>query len=346
MDPGEAVFGEVPVNMDFLQGDESMFWNTFWNTFWKRRLFSWHLHAFCFAAIHGIFLALGGSAFAAAAQQKVFQSPEAAVAALVQAVKENNTKEIILVLGTGSEPVISCGDAILDRQSWENFAKAYDEKNRLETFQDGVVRLFIGDDDWPFPFPIVKGGENWSFDGQAGTEEVLNRRIGENELSTIQVCLAIADSQREYADLMIEIKGQPEYAQKFESSKGEKDGLYWEASPTEKPSPLGPLVARARAEGYKDASARSMHYYGYLYKILKSQGKNANGGAYSYVAKGKMIGGFAVVAFPAVYRSTGVHTFLVNHEGAVYFKDLGINTAERVAAMTEFDPDVTWGKKE
>ena len=170
--------------------------------------------------------------------------------------------------------------------------------------------------------------------------------IGENELSAIQVCLAIADAERDYADQMRDRAGQPEYAQKLESSNGKKDGLYWEATEGAAPSPLGPLAARARSEGYGQSGGIPMPYHGYLYKILKAQGDNAAGGAYGYVINEKMIGGFAIVAYPAAYGSSGVHSLIVSHEGVVYKKDLGRNTAKRAASITTFDPDKTWKKVE
>ncbi len=289
---------------------------------------------------------LPGNALAAPVKQRTFASPEAAVNALVKAVNEGKSDELMRILGPGSATLVSSGDKVQDRQRREQFSKAYEEKNRLEPASDGSVKLFIGNDDWPFPFPIVKVKQNWRFDTQAGKEELFCRRIGANELNAIQVCLAITDAQDDYADLINVINGQPEYAQKFESSKGKKDGLYWEASPGDTPSPLGPLVAHARAEGYRDAVGKSVPYHGYLYRILMAQGDNANGGAHSYVIAGKMIGGFAVVAFPAVYGSTGIHTFIVNHEGVVYRKDMGRDTAGIATAMTTFNPDATWKKVE
>jgi hypothetical protein len=318
----------------------------FRNTFHKKLVSLRRLNTACMFTILVIVIGLQGCFFRATVNQKVFESPEKAVAALAQAVKESNTNELVSLIGPDSETLISSGDEVQDRQRREKFIKAYDQKNRLEMCDDKIVTLFIGNDDWPFPFPIVKTGENWHFDAKSGKEEILNRWIGENELSAIQVCLAISDAQRDYADLMNEMRGQPEYAQKFKSSKGQKDGLYWEASPNCKPSPLGLLVAQAQAKGYDNTVGESVPYYGYLYKILKAQGESAKGGAYSYVINGKMIGGFGIVAFPAVYGSSGVHTFIVSYKGIVYLKDLGENTTNIAAAMTTFNPDATWNKVE
>ena len=300
----------------------------------------------CLVTIFALaFLGQGGSVEAQSAQ-KTFTSPEAAVDALVTALKEYNKKDLMAFLGPGSEPLISTGDDVDDEQNWQEFLRAYGEKNRLETGSSGKVTLHIGNDDWPFPIPIVRAGKNWRFDTKAGKDEILNRAVGENELSAIQVCLAIADAQRDFSDDMRDLTGQPQYAQKLESTKGKKDGLYWEAAQGEKPSPLGPLVARARAEGYSEATGLPTPYHGYLYKILKAQGKNAPGGAYDYVVKGKMIGGFAIVAYPASYGASGVYTFIVNHDGVVYRKNLGRNTPKAVAVMVKFDPDKTWKKVE
>jgi hypothetical protein len=277
-------------------------------------------------------------------KQTTFPSPEAAVDGLVKAAKEYNTKELVALLGPGSESLVSTGDPVDDRQNWDEFLKSYGEKNRLEAVGTGKVMLHIGKDDWSFPIPIVMSGKNWRFDTKAGKDEILNRTIGENELSAIQVLLAIADAQRDFADDMRQLTGQPEYAQKLESSPGKKDGLYWEAAQGEEPSPLGPLAAQARAEGYGQSPGLPTPYHGYYYRILNAQGKNAPGGAYDYMVRGKMVGGFAILGYPASYGASGVYTFIVNHDGVVYRKNLGKNTARIAAAMTKFDPDKTWKK--
>jgi hypothetical protein len=297
-------------------------------------------------ALISMALFTAGESGAAAAKQKTFGSPEAAADALVKATGENNVQELLSLFGPGSKPLVSSGDEVEDRFHREQFVKSYAEKHRLETLPDGKVTLIVGSNDWPMPIPIVKTGKRWRFDAKAGTREILCRRIGGNELSAIQVILAIADAEREYADRMREKAGQPEYAQKFVSDNGKKDGLYWETAPDEKSSPLGRLAARASGEGYSSTVGGMAPYHGYLYRLLKSQGKHADGGAYSYLVNGKMIGGFALVAYPAAYRVSGVHTFIVNHGGAVYGKDLGKKTAAIAASMKAFDPDETWGKVE
>jgi hypothetical protein len=199
----------------------------------------------------------------------------------------------------------------------------------------------VGKGDWPFPIPIVKKGSGWVFDAAKGKEEVLNRRIGQNEINAIQVALAYVDAQREYAMKDRDGDGLLEYAQSFRSESGKRNGLYWPIKSGEEQSPLGEFAARAVKEGYK-AADKPFPFHGYYYRILTAQGKDAAGGAYSYIVKGSMIGGFALVAYPAEYGNSGVMTFIVNHDGKVFQKDLGKNTASLAAAMKEYNPDKTW----
>ncbi len=299
---------------------------------------------FCLAALIVITFLLSGGYAAEKPKQTTFPSPEAAAEGLLKAVREYNEKELVAILGPGSEPLVSTGDPVDDRQNWDEFLKSYEGKNRLESAGKGKVTLYIGKDDWPFPIPIVQSGKSWRFDTRAGKDEILNRIIGENELSAIQVLLAIADAQREYSDGIRERTGKPEYAQRLESTPGKKDGLYWEAAPGEEQSPLGPLAAGARAEGYSQSPGLPTPFHGYYYKILTAQGKNASDGAYDYVVNGKMVGGFAILAYPASYCASGIYSFIVNHDGVVYRKNLGKNTAKIATAMTKFDPDRTWKK--
>ena len=244
------------------------------------------------------------------------------------------------IFGVGSKQLIFSGDAVADKQRHERFVKAYDEKNRLVQQGNDMI-LVIGKEDWPFPIPVMKKGDSWVFDLDRGREEILNRRIGQNELDVIQVALAYVDAQREYAMKDRDKNGLLEYAQKFRSDAGKKNGLYWEAKAGEEQSPLGPFAARARSEGYR-AGDKPIPYHGYYYKILTAQGKDASGGAYSYIVKGKMIGGFALVAYPAEYRNSGVMSFIVNHDGKVFQKDLGKNTASAAKGITVYNPDSTW----
>lgn len=279
--------------------------------------------------------------------QESYASPRQAAAALVAAVQDNNDAELLAILGPGTEYLISSGDRVADRNGRARFLRAYGEKNKLEQEEEGRAVLLVGGKNYPFPIPIVRQRDSWLFDAEAGMEEILNRRIGRNELRTIKVMQAYTDAQREYA-CMNPDGGGPEFAQKFASSEGTKDGLYWEAGENEKQSPFGPLIAKAAEEGYAEglAEAPPDPFYGYYFKILKAQGRHANGGAFDYVAHGKMVLGFALVAYPAKYGASGIMTFIVNQEGVIYEKDLGEETAKTATAMTAFDPDETWRKYE
>jgi hypothetical protein len=298
--------------------------------------------------IFAVTLILFGSYQRADAQQKTFKTPEEAVKSLMEAVKANDTKEMLAIFGPEGKEIISSGDKVSDKAEGERFVKAYEAMNKLVEETDGKMTLVVGEQEWPFPVPIVKKGENWLFDTRAGKEELLNRRIGRNELNTIQTCLAYVDAQREYALKDQDGDGLFAYAQKFWSTKGKKDGLYWEVKEGEEQSPLGLGAARAVREGYtpRKPGDKPLPFHGYFYRILKAQGKNAPGGAYDYVIKGKMIGGFSLVAYPSEYGASGVMTFIVNHDGVVYEKDLGLGTAKIANAMTKFDPGQTWKRAE
>ena len=278
--------------------------------------------------------------FAAAAQQRTFSSAEEAVKAAIAAAKKGDDKELTAIFGPGSTALMHSGDAVADKQRRAEFLKAYDERNRLVTEGDNTI-LVVGKNDWPLPIPLVKKGNGWIFDAAKGKEEVLNRRIGQNELNAIQVALAYVDAQREYAMKDRDRDGLLEYARSFRSESGKRNGLYWPVKSGEEESPLGPIAARAVKEGYR-ASDKPFPFHGYYYRILTAQGKDAAGGAYSYIVKGSMIGGFALVAYPADYGNSGVMTFIVNHEGKVFQKDLGKNTGTIAAAMKEYNPDKTW----
>jgi hypothetical protein len=259
-------------------------------------------------------------------------------------VKNNDEKALLEILGPEAKPIIGSGDPVSDRQTRERFVKAYEEAHSLVKSGDDTVVLQTGKDEWPFPIPLVKESAGWRFDTAEGKEEILNRRIGRNELDVIQVCLAYVDAQREYYRRDPDGDSLLQYAQKFFSTKGKQDGLYWESAPGEEESPFGPLVAEARAEGYKKGGDKPVPYHGYYYKILTGQGKDAPGGAYDYIVRGKMMGGFGMVAYPAQYGSSGIMTFVVNHDGVVYQKDLGPQTAQVAQSITRFNPDKTWKK--
>jgi hypothetical protein len=291
----------------------------------------------------GSLVAGWGATASGAGPQRRFASIEAATQALVDAIRAGDQKAMLGVLGENAKGLVSSGDPVSDRLARERFVAAYDAKHSFEA-GGGKVVLVLGQDDFPFPIPIVPDGPSWRFDTAAGREEILNRRIGQNELNTIQVCLAYVDAQREYYARDPDNNGLLQYARTFASSPGKRDGLYWPGKPGEVPSPLGPLVARARGEGYSKTGSGPVPYWGYYYRILTAQGKDAPGGAYDYLAHGRLIGGFALVAYPAQYGASGVMTFIVNHDGVVYQKDLGPNTVASARAMKEFNPDSTWKK--
>jgi len=292
-----------------------------------------------------VVIALTQAGFAAAAtpSQKSFGSVEEAVKALETAAKDNNEKELLSIFGPSGKDLIDSGDKVADKERRERFVKSYDEKNKLVQKGDDFI-LVIGNDDWPFPIPLVKKSTGWVFDTAHGKQEILNRRIGKNELFTIQTLLAVVDAQRDYAMKDRDKNGLLEYAQKFVSDAGKKNGLYWDTKAGEPESPLGPIMVKARSEGYQGKAGTSTPgpYHGYYYRMLTAQGKAAPGGAFNYLVNGKMIGGFAVVAYPSEYDNSGVMTFIVNYDGKVFQKNLGTNTAAVAKAMKDYNPDSTW----
>jgi hypothetical protein len=296
--------------------------------------------------VTAVFLSMPASA--ATTKQKTFISPEEAVQALIDAVKKQDKTALRAIFGSKSERLISSGDEVADRRLGERFLAAYEESHRVDREGKNKAVLVIGKNEWPFSIPLVVNKKRWRFDSRAGMQEAMNRRIGANELDTIQTCLAIMDAQLEYAMNDYDGNGVLEYAAKFWSDPGKKNGLYWETGEGEAPSPLGELAAKAKAEGYtrKKGGEGPSPYHGYLYRIITGQGKDATGGAYDYMVNGRLLGGVALVAFPAQYGASGVMTFIVNHDGVVYQKDLGRNTAEIASAIQLFDPGPDWKKVE
>jgi hypothetical protein len=286
-------------------------------------------------------IALLAATAAYAAGARNFSSPEEAAQALVAAARAGDPQGILAVLGTEAKEIVRSGDAAVDRQARERFIAAYAEANRIEKPNESTALLLVGKDEWIMPIPIVKDAAGWHFDAAEGKEEILNRRIGRNELSVIQVAQAYVDAQKEYYLRNPQNDKLLQYAQRFVSRKGHRDGLYFPVKPGEPPSPLGPLFERLRPGEKGDGSKRAP-YHGYYYRILKGQGPEARGGAYGYVAQGRMIGGFALVAWPAAYGNTGVMTFLVNQDGVVFQKDLGRGTAAAAQKMQLFNPDKSW----
>jgi hypothetical protein len=276
-----------------------------------------------------------------AAGAKTYPSPEEAVQALIAAVRAGDADAILAVLGSDAKQIVRSGDAATDKQARERFVRAYAEANKIAKPNDKLALLLVGKDEWILPIPIVKDAAGWHFDVAEGQEEILNRRIGRNELHAIEAVRAYVDAQREYYLRNPKNDKLLQYAQKFASAKGGRDGLYFTVKPGERPSPLGPLFDRRQPGKVGDGSKRAP-YHGYYYRILKGQGADAPGGAYSYLAQGRMIGGFALVAWPSAYDNTGVMSFMVNQDGVVYQKDLGKSTAAAAAKITVFNPDKSW----
>jgi hypothetical protein len=273
--------------------------------------------------------------------QQAYPSPEDAAAALAAAVKTGTRSAILKVLGNDAEDIVESGDDVADAATRQRFLSAYDARHSIKAEGNKQATLILGADDFPFPVPLVNNKSGWEFDTAAGRIEILYRRIGRNELDAIQTSLAFVDAQNEYAEKDRTGEGAGVYAQRVVSSPGKKDGLFWRDDGD--PSPLGELAAQASAEGYK-VGDRTAPYHGYYFRILKGQGPDAPGGAFDYVVKGKMIGGFALIAYPAEYGNSGVMTFMVNHAGTVYQKDLGRRTETIATRINLFDPDQTWKK--
>ena len=272
--------------------------------------------------------------------QKSFASPEEAGKALADAVRANDADAVLAVVGPKARGWLSSGDAVADQQARQKFLSNYERKHAISESAAGKAFLLAGEDDWPFPAPLVKKANGWVFDAAAGREEVLNRRVGANELSAIQTLLATVDAQREYAAGDLDGNGFNDYARRFISTPGKRDGLFWPATANEPLSPLGPLVGEAAREGYgKKPGGKPLPYHGYHFRMLFSQGVKAPGGAYSYLVNERLIGGFAAIAYPAKYGVSGVMTFAVNHDGTVYQKNLGKNTAGAAQSMRSFSPD-------
>ena len=301
------------------------------------------LHRALMAAL-GLGLAL--PVCSAAVEEQTFNSPNEAVNALVAAAQNNDTNAIHLIFGPAGHELIS-PDVVQATDEFKMFKERLTEKTELITNSDSKATLELGADGWPFPIPLVKQGAQWHFDSAAGKDEIFARRIGRDEMGAIDVCNAYVEAQREYASQDRMGDGVLAYAQFLRSTPGTHDGLFWPTNqPGEELSPLGPLIAQARVEGYHRAAKmlndEQAPYHGYYFKILTSQGKHAPGGKFKYCINGRMIAGFALVAWPAEWADTGVMTFVVNQQGKVYQKNLGSKTARIAKAMTIYDPDDTW----
>ncbi len=278
------------------------------------------------------------------AQAKSFQNPDDAAKAFLEALGNNDRDKLIALFGSHDTELLSSGDEIEDKNNRLDFVNLAKEKMVVEKIGEDKAIIHVGNTDWPFPIPLVKKADNWQFDTEQGRQEILNRRIGRNELSTIAAMRGYVEAQFDYANADRDGDGVSEYAQKLRSEPGKFDGLFWEAEEGQPQSPLGPLIAEARAEGYKlkGAADKPSPYHGYYYRILTRQGPDAPGGKYDYIINGNMIAGFGLIAFPVHYGSSGIMTFIVNHQGKIYQKDLGPKTAEIAEKIKEYNPDSTW----
>lgn len=290
-------------------------------------------------------VALTWTVLAQETQQRAFASPQEAMQALVGALQAAEKQSLTAILGPDSEEILSSGDPVADKADRQRFLNAYDERVSLVPQGDDQIEAILGNDSWPFPIPLVRGQQGWFFDTTTGKEELLNRRIGRNELDTIAVCQAYVEAQEEYAGADRDQDGVIEYAQKVISDPDQRNGLSWEVEKGEVPSPLGPFMAQATAEGYR-AGEKPIPFHGYYYRILKAQGPAAPGGAYDYVINGDMVAGYALVAWPADYGVSGIMTFVVNRNGIVHEKDLGPETGKMTEAMTQYNPDETWKRSQ
>lgn len=281
-----------------------------------------------------------------AASQATFPNADAAVSALIDALQKNDQRQLQAVLGPGSEALINSGDPNADTGGRERFLANYAAQHKLVPAGPGRMVLDVGTDNWPLPMPVVQSNGSWHFDSRAGARELVNRRIGRNEVAAIRVSLTYVDAQRDFFARSKQNGGTGEYAQRLVSTPGKHDGLYWPATAGVPESPLAGLIAQAIDEGYPGeiVSGRPIPYQGYYFRILKGQGADAPDGAKSYMARGKMTGGFALVAWPASFGSSGIMTFVVNQDGVVFQKDLGDQTPALAAAMKRFDPDISWAR--
>lgn len=289
--------------------------------------------------ICGALLAALISSTASAALQR-FDSPDMAVLALASAITSNNSKALQAMLGRDADSLLSSGDTVQDTQQRKQFGDAFNQAHHIDV-NGKRASLRLGNDNWVFPIPLLQINGEWVFDPIAGKDEILNRRVGRNERATMQVMLAYVQAQRDYALLAREHLGSPQYAQQLVSAPGKFDGLYWPTQQSDVPSPMGPEMAQAQAAGYKVTGA-GWPYHGYYYRILKAQGPAASGGERDYVLGGRMIGGFALLAWPASYGNSGVMTFMVNQDGVVYQRNLGAKTAQQVANIKRFNPGPQW----
>ena len=294
--------------------------------------------------ICGLALALVSSTISFAAEQQSFESPKAAVTALIKAIKANDKSALHAIFGAEGSKLISSGDLDEDAHNRAELIKAYDEASKVILDGENQATVLLGKDEWPMPIPLVKLADGWRFDTAKGEDEILKRRVGRNELSAVQVCLAIIDAEHEYAARHLDSDGVPVYTARLTSNPGKRDGLFWPTRNGEAPSPLGALLAAAADEKHaRPNMLRHNSFHGYYYRIL-TRGNDAPDANQDYLVNGKMIGGFAVIAYPARYGTSGIKSFLVSHNGMIYEKDLGPDTANSAAAISTFNPGTDWNK--
>ena len=278
--------------------------------------------------------------------QRSFASAEDAAGAFVAAMRNDNEADLRAILGPSGDRVLDGGDQYAARELHRRFVSLYDEKHTIDKESPGHAELIVGLNDWPMPIPLVESDGRWTFDTKAGAQAIVDRRVGRNELSAIRTLLACVDAQHDYFDRVKQATGRGEYAERVLSRPGQRDGLYWPVAEGEPESPLGPLVDAAQDAGYPGEviGGKPIPYEGYFFRILKAQGPDGDGGAKSYMQAGRMVGGFALIAWPAVFESSGIMTFIVGPDGDVYQKDLGPETARIAAGVTMFDPDLSWSR--
>jgi len=299
----------------------------------------------CPTAIMVLCLALRPAAWAAAPPpQRDFASAQEAATALVAALRDQKEADLRAILGPDADRVVDSGDQYADKELHQRFVALFDQKHTIEHTSAGHAELDVGPDDWPLPIPLVESNGRWHFDTKAGAQTIVDRRIGRNELSAIRTLLAGVDAEQDYFERTKKTTGTGVYTQRFISTPGRQDGLYWPSAEGESESPLGPLIDAAQDAGYPGEliGGKPIPYEGYYFRILTAEGPNANRGTKTYIQSGRMTGGFALVAWPARYESSGIMTFIVGPDGDVYQKDLGSDTAGIAAAMKSFDPDLSW----
>ena len=297
----------------------------------------------CLAILILLCLSYPSDSRAQAANEKTFPTPGDAALALYKAAKSDDSSSLKAIFGSNADKVLHTGDDVADKNLIAKFASYYEQMHRVVIEPDQTATLYIGAENWPMPISLVKNtGGSWYFDTQSGIQEILYRRIGNNENGAIEVLETLVDAQKEYASTKHDDEKGEHYASKLFSAEGKHDGLYWKTADDEPPSPVGPLLAAASDEGYTRKAGEPTPFHGYIFRLLTRQGPAARGGARDYRVNGVLASGVAFLAYPAEYRTSGVMTFIINQDGRAFQKDLGPDTAKAAAAMSEYNPDKTW----